>query len=136
MAEKIGVSVVDGDDINPNVSDRDAEKTQARSGATEGYADQIPDDLLKVIAPNGESEYILDKINNMTEEEAVAIITESHKFHADDWNFPSGGLIPLRPLRDADLASHQICAHAWSGCSRVRSNMANSTTETYESMPS
>ncbi|KAK0649579.1 OPT oligopeptide transporter protein-domain-containing protein [Cercophora newfieldiana] len=89
MAEKIGVSVVDSDDINANVSDRDAEKIQARSGATEGYADQIPDDLLKVIAPNGETEYILDKINNMTEEEAIAIIAESHKFHADDWNFPS-----------------------------------------------
>lgn len=93
MAEKIGVTVVGGDDItSPNVSDRDAEKTQARSGATEGYADQIPDTMLKVIAPNGETEYILDKINNMTEEEAIAIIAESHKFHADDWNFPSGGL--------------------------------------------
>jgi hypothetical protein len=90
MAEKIGVTVVDGDGINPDVSDRDAEKTQARSGATEGYGDQIPDDMLKVIAPNGEGDYILDKINNMTEEEAIAIIAESHKFHADDWNFPSG----------------------------------------------
>jgi hypothetical protein len=26
----------------------------------------------------------------MTEEEALSILTESHKFHADDWNFPSG----------------------------------------------
>jgi hypothetical protein len=49
--------------------------------------DQISHELLEVLAPNGEGEYILNIINNMTEEEAVAIITESIKFHADDWNF-------------------------------------------------
>jgi hypothetical protein len=44
---------------------------------------------LEVLAPNGEGEHILNIINNMTEEEAVAIIWESVKFHADDWNFVS-----------------------------------------------
>ncbi|KAK3347049.1 OPT oligopeptide transporter protein-domain-containing protein [Lasiosphaeria hispida] len=72
-------------EITPDMSDRDAEKTPR----SERISDQIPHKLLEEIAPNGEGEYILDKINNMTEEEAVAIVQESHKFHADDWNFPS-----------------------------------------------
>ncbi|KAK4108537.1 OPT superfamily oligopeptide transporter [Canariomyces notabilis] len=45
--------------------------------------------MLEELAPNGEGDYILDKINNMTEEEALAIVSESHKFFADDWNFPT-----------------------------------------------
>ncbi|CAH0018934.1 unnamed protein product [Clonostachys rhizophaga] len=66
----------------------DEEKTP--SGANvEKFSDQIPHELLKELAPNGEEEYILDKINNMTEDEALAIIEESVKFFADDWNFPS-----------------------------------------------
>jgi hypothetical protein len=69
------------------------------------FGDQVSSEMLKELAPNGEDDYILDKINNMTEEEAVAIIQESRecdfhipvvdsnrlpvKFHSDDWNFPS-----------------------------------------------
>lgn len=55
----------------------------------EQYGDQITHEMLEVLAPNGEGDHILDIINNMTEEEAVAIIQESIRFHADDWNFPS-----------------------------------------------
>ncbi|KAI1333731.1 OPT oligopeptide transporter protein-domain-containing protein [Xylariaceae sp. FL0016] len=51
--------------------------------------DQISHELLEELAPNGEGDYILDKINNMTEEEAFAIIEESIDFFKDDWNFPS-----------------------------------------------
>ncbi|KAL2146343.1 hypothetical protein VTI28DRAFT_4368 [Corynascus sepedonium] len=68
---------------------RDPEKTNTRSSEHERIGDQIPHELLEELAPNGEGEYILDKINNMTEEEAIAIIQESYTFHADDWNFPS-----------------------------------------------
>ena len=89
MTEKIGISVVDGDDIAQDVSDRDAEKTQGRSAAHEGFGDQIPHEMLEVLAPNGEGEYILDKINNMTEEEALAIVTESYQFHDDGILHPS-----------------------------------------------
>ncbi|KIM98283.1 hypothetical protein OIDMADRAFT_43346 [Oidiodendron maius Zn] len=45
--------------------------------------------MLEELAPNGEGEYILEKICSMSEEEALAIIEESIKFHADDWNFPA-----------------------------------------------
>ncbi len=76
--------------ISPEMPELDVEKTQTRSRGDEiDIGAQIPHQLLEELAPNGESQYILDKINNMTEEEAVAIIQESHKFHADDWNFPS-----------------------------------------------
>ncbi|KAK3689215.1 OPT oligopeptide transporter protein-domain-containing protein [Podospora appendiculata] len=85
------VEVVDNDDIAPSASDRDPEKIRSRSNATapERIGDQISHEKLEELAPNGEGEYILDKINNMTEEEAIAIVQESLKFHADDWNFPS-----------------------------------------------
>lgn len=72
------------DGINPN--DSDPEKIQPRV-TEERWGDQISHELLEVLAPNGEGEHILNIINNMTEEEAVAIIAESVKFHADDWNF-------------------------------------------------
>lgn len=76
--------------IGPETPELGVEKTQVRSHRDElDIGSQIPHELLEELAPNGEGEYILDKINNMTEEEAVAIIQESHKFHADDWNFPS-----------------------------------------------
>jgi hypothetical protein len=67
----------------------DAEKTQSSAGGHRRIGDEIPHGLLEELAPNGEGEYILDKVNNMTEEEALAIIAESYKFHADDWNFPT-----------------------------------------------
>jgi hypothetical protein len=66
---------------------RDDEKHPVST--TLSYGDQIPHELLETLAPNGESEFILDKINSMPEEEALAIITESLEFHSDDWNFPS-----------------------------------------------
>lgn len=75
-----------GDEIAPNTSD--PEKVQ--QGVNESrVGDQIPHEMLEELAPNGEGDYILEKINNMTEEEALAIIQESVRFHADDWNFPS-----------------------------------------------
>jgi hypothetical protein len=43
------------------------------------FGDQIPSEMLKELAPNGEEEYILDKINNMAEDEAVAIVQESRE---------------------------------------------------------
>jgi hypothetical protein len=47
------------------------------------WGDQISYEMLEVLAPNGEGEHILNIINNMTEEGAVAIIEESVKFHAE-----------------------------------------------------
>jgi hypothetical protein len=41
------------------------------------YGDQISSEMLKELAPNGEGDYILDKINTMTEEEAINIVRES-----------------------------------------------------------
>jgi hypothetical protein len=51
--------------------------------------DQIPHSLLEELAPNGEGEYILERIDQMDEEEAFDIIQESIEFFKDDWNFPS-----------------------------------------------
>ncbi|KAM0666872.1 hypothetical protein ACQRIT_005572 [Beauveria bassiana] len=53
------------------------------------YADQIPHEMMEGLAPNGEADYIRDKINHMSEDEALAIIQESYEFHSDDWNFPA-----------------------------------------------
>ena len=53
----------------------DPEKMPAR--VTEGLiSDQIPHQMLEELAPNGETEYILDKINNMTEDDALDIVRE------------------------------------------------------------
>lgn len=57
--------------------------------ASNNFAEQIPHEMMETLAPNGEAEYIRDKINNMSEEEALAIIQESLDFHSDDWNFPA-----------------------------------------------
>ena len=73
----------------PDTPAYDNEKLQSKADAQERIGDQIPHRMLEELAPNGEGDYILDKINNMTEEEAIAIVQESVKFHADDWNFPS-----------------------------------------------
>lgn len=53
------------------------------------YADQIPHEMMEGLAPNGEADYIRDKINHMSEDDALAIIQESLEFHSDDWNFPA-----------------------------------------------
>ena len=76
-------------EVSPEMPNQDSEKPQYHSARHERIGDQIPHRLLEELTPNGEGEYILDKITNMTEEEALAIIQESHKFHADDWNFPT-----------------------------------------------
>jgi hypothetical protein len=67
------------DDVSP---DRDAaqvvEKIPLRVENGQ-FGNQIPSELLKELAPNGEEEYILDKINGMTEEEAIATVQEGRK---------------------------------------------------------
>jgi hypothetical protein len=82
------VEIIENDGITPNTFGSDPEKTSPQA-TDEQFGDQITHEMLEVLAPNGEGDYILEKINNMTEEEALAIIDESVKFHADDWNFPS-----------------------------------------------
>lgn len=54
-----------------------------------GYGNQIPYEMLEELAPLGEGDYIIEKVNGMSEDEAIAIIHESLQFHSDDWNFPS-----------------------------------------------
>lgn len=87
MAEKVEV-VDDGIMPTPKAFGPDSEKNQSQ-GNEGNWGDEIPLEMLEVLAPNGEGEYILDIINNMSEEEAIAIVEESVKFHADDWNFPA-----------------------------------------------
>ncbi|KAK4231881.1 putative oligopeptide transporter [Podospora fimiseda] len=92
--------IVDGVDIVPqnSNSDRDPEKIQTKSTtrpsledetSPQDFTDQIPHSLLEELAPNGEGDYILSKINEITTEEALSIIVESLEFHSDDWNFPT-----------------------------------------------
>jgi hypothetical protein len=75
----------DGTPSSPS-SEKDHEKDAPPSGR---IGDQIPHALLEELAPNGEGEYILDKVNAMSEAEALEIVRESLAFHDDDWNFPS-----------------------------------------------
>ncbi|KAE8447140.1 hypothetical protein EG329_011124 [Mollisiaceae sp. DMI_Dod_QoI] len=82
------VEIID-DGVEPYSSDPEKNPKSAAEDSHEAWGDQITHEMLEVLAPNGEGDYILDIINNMSEEEAVAIIEESVKFHADDWNFPS-----------------------------------------------
>ncbi|TVY16127.1 Oligopeptide transporter 2, partial [Lachnellula arida] len=77
------------DEVAPNPYGSEQEKKNPAPGIQERFGDQIPHLMLETLAPNGEGDYILDKINNMTEDEAMEIIRESVKFHADDWNFPA-----------------------------------------------
>ncbi|PHH79098.1 hypothetical protein CDD82_2589 [Ophiocordyceps australis] len=53
------------------------------------FSNQISDEQLQTLAPNGEGEFILDRINSMGEDEALGIVRQSLEFHSDDWNFPS-----------------------------------------------
>lgn len=76
------------DTIRVDAQETDPEKNPTRVNE-EDYGAQISHELLETLAPNGEGEYILEKINGMGEEEALAIIDESLKFHNDDWNFPT-----------------------------------------------
>ncbi|KAL2263369.1 hypothetical protein VTK26DRAFT_7090 [Humicola hyalothermophila] len=86
MAEKVAAVDVHAISDPPTF---DPEKHQPHTTEDQRNMYHVPRRLLEELAPNGEAEYILDKINNMTEEEALAIVQESYKFHADDWNFPS-----------------------------------------------
>ncbi|CZR67174.1 related to Oligopeptide transporter 2 [Phialocephala subalpina] len=81
-------------EINEGVEPYSSDTEKHPKGASDdvheaNWGDQISHEMLEVLAPNGEGEHILSIINNMTEEEAVAIVDESVKFHADDWNFPT-----------------------------------------------
>lgn len=80
---------VDGGNKRRRVSSHDPEKIQSSAGTAHKFSEQIPHEMLEELAPNGEGDYICEKIDNMTEEEAIAIVQESVRFHADDWNFPS-----------------------------------------------
>lgn len=82
-----GTVEIRDDGIEPNTIGSDPEKTPYPQATDERIGDQITHEMLEELAPNGEGDYILDTINNMTEEEALAILEESVKFHADDWNF-------------------------------------------------
>lgn len=80
-----GTVEIRDDDVAPY--SEDPEKNPKAFGTSEetqeNWGDQIPHEMLEVLAPNGEGEHILNIINNMTEEEAYAIIEESVKFHAE-----------------------------------------------------
>lgn len=79
--------IKEDDSITPTMTD--PEKFQARATEEPGrYGDQISHEMLEALAPNGETQYILDHVNNMSEEEALEIVKEGYEFHADDWNFP------------------------------------------------
>jgi hypothetical protein len=78
----------DSAESTPRLFEYDKEKSP-HEVTDEKFGDQISHEMLEVLAPNGEGDYILDKINTMTEEEARTIIDESIKFHDDDWNFPT-----------------------------------------------
>ncbi|PHH65638.1 hypothetical protein CDD81_1724 [Ophiocordyceps australis] len=75
--------------------------TQAR------FSQEISDEQLQTLAPNGEGEFILDRINSMGEEEAVAIVRQSLDFHSDDWNFPSDMRERMRRLVEGPEAYGQ-----------------------------
>ncbi|EON96539.1 putative oligopeptide transporter protein [Phaeoacremonium minimum UCRPA7] len=93
--------VDDIEGVRPVASD--PEKTPA-GGATERFGDQISHEMLEILAPNGEGDYILDKINNMSEEDALAIVQEGLEFHSDDWNFPD----EMRQRMRALLQGHKL----------------------------
>lgn len=82
----------------------DPEKNPYAAVSEGSWGDEIPHEMLETLAPNGEGDYILDKINNMSEEEAFAIVQESLRFHADDWNFPSDMRERMRKLLEGRKA--------------------------------
>jgi OPT family small oligopeptide transporter len=54
--------------------------------------------VLEEVAPNGGVEYILSKIEEMSDEEALQIVTEAIPFHQDDWNFPPRTMDKLKMI--------------------------------------
>ena len=83
------VEFVDDDEVAPAYGSDSKDPGKTPQVIEENWGDQISQTMLEELAPNGEGEYFLDIINNMTEEQAFAIVDESVKFHADDWNFVS-----------------------------------------------
>jgi hypothetical protein len=84
------------DDNGVSSSFTDEEKTPTR--VTDGrIGDQIPHEMLEELAPNGETSYILDKINDMSEEDAVAIVKESRKTST-----------LYKRVRDSDILQSQV----------------------------
>ena len=76
------VEIVDGGEIRPSSTDMEKTPTHVTNSK---IGDQIPHEMLEELAPNGEGEYILDKINNMTEDEAIKIIQESRELPLATW---------------------------------------------------
>ena len=63
------------------------------------------------LAPNGNLEYMFDRIDEMDNLEALEIIREAIKFHQDDWNFPSHLMQKMEVLMkgsDADKLSYSL----------------------------
>ncbi|TKW49326.1 hypothetical protein CTA1_1357 [Colletotrichum tanaceti] len=58
------------------------------SGKVGTISDQVSREKLEELAPNGEGKYILERIDGMSEEEALEIVEASVEFFKDDWNFP------------------------------------------------
>lgn len=73
------------DGVAPKTNSSEDEKFQPDVATAELIGHQISHEMLEELAPNGEGEHILNIIKAMTEEEALAIVEESVKFHADDW---------------------------------------------------
>lgn len=76
------VEIID-DGVEPYSSDAEKHPKSAGEETHEAWGNQITHEMLEILAPNGEGEHILNIINNMTEEEAYAIVEESVKFHAE-----------------------------------------------------
>lgn len=115
MAEKVEPAAHEG--VTP--ASPDPEK-YPHAGVSEGnWGDEIPHEMLETLAPNGEAEYILDKINNMTEDEAVAIVEASLRFHADDWNFPSD----MRDRMQRLLQGRKLYGDFWDRDVRIDATM-------------
>jgi hypothetical protein len=74
----------DGGDIVESYN----EKKKLEAEIDEHHIGSVTHEMLEVLCPNGETEYFFDKFNNMTEEEALEVITPMIDFHSDDWNFP------------------------------------------------
>jgi hypothetical protein len=85
MARSVEIEY-EGAEVAPSMVDQ--EKTPA-GVTTNTERIEVPHEMLEELAPNGDGEYLLERINSMTEEEAIEIVSEAVKFHSDDWNFPS-----------------------------------------------
>lgn len=60
--------------------------------------EELSPKVFEEIAPNGGSEYIMRKIEEMPDDVALQIVTEAIPFHQDDWNFPPGMMHKLKLL--------------------------------------